>query len=53
MYRLDEHMPSLVCVSLNSLGSDSFVFNVTSSETQLGRGILKCCIYIWLFFCVL
>ncbi|XP_071326039.1 myelin-associated glycoprotein-like isoform X2 [Trachinotus anak] len=36
LYRLDEDMPSLVCVSTNSLGSDSFAFNVSSSETQLG-----------------
>lgn len=41
LYRLDEHMPSLVCVSINSLGSDSVVFNVTASETQLGRGIFE------------
>ncbi|XP_029359685.1 myelin-associated glycoprotein-like [Echeneis naucrates] len=36
LYRPDEHMPSLVCVSINSLGSESFTFNITSSETELG-----------------
>lgn len=41
LYRLDEDMPSLVCLSVNSLGSDRFVFNVSSSETQLGRGIYR------------
>ncbi|XP_073340761.1 myelin-associated glycoprotein-like [Pagrus major] len=65
LYRLDEHMPSLVCVSLNSLGSDSFVFNVTSSETQLGLhtlslligsaagalGMLLVCVPLLVFFC--
>ncbi|KAM8734554.1 B-cell receptor CD22-like [Acanthopagrus schlegelii] len=65
LYRLDEHMPSLVCVSLNSLGSDSFVFNVTSSETQLGLhtvslligsavgalGMLLVCVPLLLFYC--
>ncbi|XP_070690993.1 myelin-associated glycoprotein-like [Pempheris klunzingeri] len=35
LYRLDENMPSLVCLSINSLGSDSFTFNMSSSETQL------------------
>lgn len=39
LYRLDEDMPSLVCLSINSLGSDSFVFNVSSSQTQLGKEI--------------
>lgn len=37
LYRLDEDMTSLVCFSINSLGSDSFVFNVSSSQTQLGK----------------
>lgn len=40
LYRLDEDMPSLVCVSINSLGSVSFLFNMSSSETQLGRGLI-------------
>ncbi|AWO96240.1 putative myelin-associated glycoprotein-like [Scophthalmus maximus] len=34
--RLDKNMPSLLCYSVNSLGSDSFAFNVSASETQLG-----------------
>lgn len=38
LYRLGEDMPSLVCLSISSLGSDNFTFNVSSSETQLGRG---------------
>lgn len=41
LYRLDEDMPSLVCLSINSLGSDSFVFNVSSSQTQLGNEICR------------
>ncbi|XP_018555335.2 B-cell receptor CD22 [Lates calcarifer] len=36
LYRLEENMPPLVCLSSNSLGSDSVAFNVSSSETQLG-----------------
>lgn len=36
MYHWQEDMPSLVCLSTNSLGSDSLRFNVSSSETQLG-----------------
>ncbi|XP_030248813.1 B-cell receptor CD22-like isoform X2 [Sparus aurata] len=65
LYRLDEHMPSLVCVSINSLGSDSVVFNVTASETQLGLhtvslligsavgalGMLLVCVPLLLFYC--
>ncbi|KAM9353530.1 myelin-associated glycoprotein-like [Symphorus nematophorus] len=65
LYRLDEDMPSLVCLSLNSLGSDSFTFNVTSSETQLGLhtvslligsavgalGMLLVCVPLLLIFC--
>uniref|UniRef100_A0A3P8S0F6 Ig-like domain-containing protein n=1 Tax=Amphiprion percula TaxID=161767 RepID=A0A3P8S0F6_AMPPE len=41
LYRLEEDMPSLVCLSVNSLGDDSLAFNVSSSETQLGRGLCK------------
>lgn len=41
LYRLEENMPPLVCLSSNSLGSDSVAFNVSSSETQLGRGICR------------
>ncbi|XP_070823057.1 B-cell receptor CD22-like [Chaetodon trifascialis] len=65
LYRVDEDMPSLVCLSINSLGSDSFVFNVSSSETQLGLhtvslligsaagalGMLLVCVPLLLFFC--
>ncbi|KAM9309974.1 uncharacterized protein KZ484_025901 [Pholidichthys leucotaenia] len=36
LYRLDEDMPSVVCVSINSLGSDRMAFNVSSSEKHLG-----------------
>ncbi|XP_029308334.1 myelin-associated glycoprotein-like [Cottoperca gobio] len=36
LHSLDDDMPSLVCRSISSLGSDSFVFNVSSSETHLG-----------------
>nr|XP_046255910.1 myelin-associated glycoprotein-like [Scatophagus argus]XP_046255911.1 myelin-associated glycoprotein-like [Scatophagus argus] len=41
LYRLDEDMPSLVCLSINSLGSDRSAFNVSSSETQLGLHTLS------------
>ncbi|XP_056236467.1 sialoadhesin-like [Seriola aureovittata] len=41
LYHLDEDVPSLVCLSSNSLGSDSFAFNVSSSETQLGLHTLS------------
>ncbi|XP_070768791.1 myelin-associated glycoprotein-like [Enoplosus armatus] len=65
LYRLDEDMPSLVCLSINSLGSDSFAFNMSSSETQLGLhavslligsaagalGMLLVCVPLLLFFC--
>ncbi|XP_044064258.1 B-cell receptor CD22-like isoform X2 [Siniperca chuatsi] len=65
LYRLDKDMPSLVCLSINSLGSDSFVFNVSSSETQLGLhavslligsavgalGMLLVCVPLLLFVC--
>uniref|UniRef100_A0A672FKJ3 Ig-like domain-containing protein n=1 Tax=Salarias fasciatus TaxID=181472 RepID=A0A672FKJ3_SALFA len=37
LYRVDEDAPSLVCLSSNALGSDSLAFNVSASETQLGR----------------
>uniref|UniRef100_A0A3P9L7H2 Ig-like domain-containing protein n=1 Tax=Oryzias latipes TaxID=8090 RepID=A0A3P9L7H2_ORYLA len=37
LYRLDENVPSLVCNSSNSLGSDGLAFNVSSSEIQLSR----------------
>ncbi|XP_031708903.1 hemicentin-1-like isoform X2 [Anarrhichthys ocellatus] len=65
LYHLDEGMPSLACLSINSLGSHSFVFNVSSSETQLGLhalslligssagalGMLLVCVPLLLFFC--
>ncbi|KAK9514182.1 hypothetical protein VZT92_027668 [Zoarces viviparus] len=65
LYHLDEGMPSLACLSINSLGSHSFVFNVSSSETQLGLhalslligssvgalGMLLVCAPLLLFFC--
>lgn len=54
LYRLDEHMPSLVCVSINSLGSDTVVFNVTASETQLGRGMFEVLLlYLAFLLCAL
>ncbi|XP_031169772.2 myelin-associated glycoprotein-like [Sander lucioperca] len=65
LYHLDDDMPSVVCLSINSLGSDSFAFNVSSSETQLGLhalslligsavgalGMLLVCVPLLLFFC--
>ncbi|XP_075322185.1 B-cell receptor CD22-like [Odontesthes bonariensis] len=41
LYRLGEDVPSLVCLSSNSLGSDSLAFNESSSETQLGLHALS------------
>uniref|UniRef100_A0A668S082 Ig-like domain-containing protein n=1 Tax=Oreochromis aureus TaxID=47969 RepID=A0A668S082_OREAU len=41
LYYLGQDMPSLVCLSSNSLGSDSMAFNISSSETQLGKEICK------------
>lgn len=35
LYYFGQDMPSLVCLSSNSLGSDSIAFNISSSETQL------------------
>ncbi|TMS10913.1 B-cell receptor CD22 [Larimichthys crocea] len=65
LYHLDGDMPSLVCLSINSLGSERFVFNVSASETQLGLhteslligsaagalGMMLVCIPLLLFFC--
>ncbi|XP_072249900.1 myelin-associated glycoprotein-like [Leuresthes tenuis] len=65
LYRLDEDVPSLVCLSSNSLGSDRLAFNVSSSETQLGLhalslligsavgalGMLVMCVPLLIFFC--
>lgn len=41
LYYLGQDMPSLVCLSSNSLGSDSIAFNISSSETQLGEEISR------------
>ncbi|XP_060936975.1 myelin-associated glycoprotein-like [Limanda limanda] len=35
LYHLDKDVPSLLCLTINSLGSDSLAFNVSASETQL------------------
>ncbi|XP_068425862.1 myelin-associated glycoprotein-like [Clinocottus analis] len=65
LYDLDEGMPSLVCLSINSLGSHSFVFNLSSSEAQLGLhalslligssvgalGMLLVCVTVLILFC--
>ncbi|XP_028280616.1 myelin-associated glycoprotein-like isoform X2 [Parambassis ranga] len=65
LYHLDEDMPSLVCLSTNSLGSDSMTFNMSASETQLGLhgvslligsavgalGMLVVCIPLLLYLC--
>uniref|UniRef100_A0A8C6UG71 Ig-like domain-containing protein n=1 Tax=Neogobius melanostomus TaxID=47308 RepID=A0A8C6UG71_9GOBI len=37
LHALDRGMPSLVCHSVNALGTDSLVYNVSSSHAQLGR----------------
>lgn len=34
---LDKEPPPLVCHGVNPLGADSFVFNVSASQTQLGE----------------
>uniref|UniRef100_A0A8C7YHH3 Ig-like domain-containing protein n=1 Tax=Oryzias sinensis TaxID=183150 RepID=A0A8C7YHH3_9TELE len=41
LYHLDENVPSLVCNSNNSLGSDGLAFNVSSSEIQLSRTLCR------------
>ncbi|KAM9724243.1 B-cell receptor CD22-like [Menidia menidia] len=41
LYRREEDVPSLMCLSSNSLGSDSLAFNVSSSETPLGLHLLS------------
>uniref|UniRef100_A0A3Q0QSI1 Ig-like domain-containing protein n=1 Tax=Amphilophus citrinellus TaxID=61819 RepID=A0A3Q0QSI1_AMPCI len=51
LYHLGQDMPSLVCLSNNSLGSDNLAFNVSSSETQLGREICRRLHFIF-GFCV-
>lgn len=40
LQHLDDDMPSLACLSINALGSDSFTFNISSSETEPGRTII-------------
>lgn len=39
LHGLDKEPPPLVCHSVNPLGADSFVFNVSASQTQLGDDI--------------
>ncbi|KAM3614135.1 uncharacterized protein V6R79_010629 [Siganus canaliculatus] len=65
LYHVNDNVPSLVCISTNTLGSDSFTFNVSSSETQLGihidslligsaagaLGMLLVCVPVLLCFC--
>ncbi|XP_056300504.1 myelin-associated glycoprotein-like [Pseudoliparis swirei] len=41
LHHPDEATPSLVCVSINSLGSHRFVFNLSSSEPQRGLHALS------------
>nr|XP_019948232.1 PREDICTED: B-cell receptor CD22-like [Paralichthys olivaceus] len=36
LYHLDKDVPSLLCLTINSLGSDTLTFNMSASETQLG-----------------
>ncbi|KAM6995299.1 B-cell receptor CD22-like [Tautogolabrus adspersus] len=36
LYHVSEDLPSLFCLSINSLGSDRFAFNVSSSKVELG-----------------
>ncbi|XP_034554408.1 sialoadhesin-like isoform X3 [Notolabrus celidotus] len=36
LYSQSDDFPSLICLSFNSLGSDRFAFNVSSSELELG-----------------
>ncbi|PWA20613.1 hypothetical protein CCH79_00011569 [Gambusia affinis] len=64
LYRLSADMPTLVCISRNSLGSDSLAYNVSSSETQLAVQVVSLligsaagalgmmiCIPLLIFFC--
>uniref|UniRef100_A0A3P9ISV0 Ig-like domain-containing protein n=1 Tax=Oryzias latipes TaxID=8090 RepID=A0A3P9ISV0_ORYLA len=65
LYRLEENVPSLVCNSSNSLGSDGLSFNVSSSEIQLSLhplslligcaagalGMTLVCIPLLIYFC--
>ncbi|XP_024863322.2 B-cell receptor CD22 [Kryptolebias marmoratus] len=65
LYHLNEDMPSLVCLSSNSLGSDSLAYNVSSSENLLGLhavsllvgsavgalGMLVVCAPLLIYFC--
>ncbi|XP_041844724.1 sialoadhesin-like isoform X1 [Melanotaenia boesemani] len=64
-YHRDEDVPSLACLSSNSLGSDSLTFNLSSIETQLALhglslmigsavgalGMLVVCVPLLVFFC--
>ncbi|KAG8009881.1 Myelin-associated glycoprotein [Nibea albiflora] len=36
LYHMDGDMPSLVCLSINSLGSDRFAFNVSATNLEKG-----------------
>ncbi|XP_027868679.1 sialoadhesin-like [Xiphophorus couchianus] len=65
LYHMNADMPTLVCSSRNSLGSDSLAYNVSSSETQLGvdvvslligsaagaLGMMMICIPLLILFC--
>ncbi|XP_037532493.1 B-cell receptor CD22-like [Nematolebias whitei] len=65
LYRVNEDMPSLVCLSSNSLGSDRLDYEVSSSENQLGLhaeslligsavgavGMLVVCVPLLIYFC--
>lgn len=50
LYHLDKDIPSLGCLSVNQLGSDSFVFNISSSQTQPGRKISQDAALMYLSF---
>uniref|UniRef100_A0A668ALG0 Ig-like domain-containing protein n=1 Tax=Myripristis murdjan TaxID=586833 RepID=A0A668ALG0_9TELE len=39
--RVGDDIPTLVCLSSNSMGSDSLAFNVSSAEPPIGRGIFR------------
>ncbi|KAJ4931028.1 hypothetical protein JOQ06_025328, partial [Pogonophryne albipinna] len=41
LYDLDKDTLSLVCLSINSLGSDSFAFNMSLSKTEQGFHLLS------------
>lgn len=41
LHGLDKDPPPLVCRGVNPLGADTFVFNVSASQTQLGDDICR------------